>query len=57
MQISRHWRMKALRYRLEGINVVRANPNESTRNQPPRVEAQEPQPNQPVVVKRATAAR
>jgi hypothetical protein len=60
MQISRHWRMKALRYRLEGVRT-NTNVNESARAQhqtvEPRVEQQEAQTNQPAAVKRATAAR
>jgi hypothetical protein len=48
MQISRHWRMKAIRYRLEGVRVNNEQIQKQTR------EAQR----EPVSVKRvATAAR
>lgn len=48
MQISRHWRMKAIRYRLEGVHVN----SEQTQKQ-----AREAQ-REPVSLKRvATAAR
>lgn len=51
MQISRHWRMKAIRYRLQGVRVNRAY-SEQLQSQ-----AREPQ-REPVLAKRAaTAAR
>jgi hypothetical protein len=49
MQISRHWRMKAIRYRLQGLRVNRADSEQLQK------QAREPQ-REPVLVKRAAAA-
>ncbi|MDZ4763811.1 MAG: hypothetical protein SGI73_04610 [Chloroflexota bacterium] len=62
MQISRHWRMKALRYRLEGVRV---NTNDTTPMQndaqaasrSTQNEAQTNAPTLTAVKRAATAAR
>lgn len=52
MQISRHWRMKAVRYRLDGVRV-----NNEKMQKPARAEAQETRPEAPTLKHAATAAR